>query len=372
MKAKLFLGLLVCTLVTLPFLAACTEPASAPVPTPTPAPAPAPTPTPAPQTFELIQADSTPPTAPIIVALDETLDKLEQFSNGRLTFVRYHGGSLVTGPDTLRAALDGTADITSVGPNATSLVAPLNYNATTLPFLGYKSMPQATNILNMLLDMYPEMQAEWEGLKVLHYRAMPPTQLFTTKKVVRNPNDIEGLKIGFTDIGMVAQVLEGFGAVPVQVKLSDLNMSLSSGLVDGWGNHAPVTKVFGALEHLPYYTQFGGGGIAMAATGYVINEKVFNSLPADLQKMLVDEFAELRHTKEQLDWGPGGEIETAIGIVRDTGGTITELNDSEVKMWAAGAEQIHKDWIAEMEAQGLPGQAFYDDIAKLVAEVPAE
>jgi len=293
-------------------------------------------------------------------------------SGGRLKFISYHGSSLLGGKDLLTGAAAGTADISSVGPNNLVGVMPLSYNILTLPFLGLKSMPQATKIYQQLYDKYPEIQAEWgkQGVHLIYARSMPPVQLFTTKKPVEKTSDISGLKIGFTDVGMVAQVMKGFGAVPVQVSLPDMVMSLSSGLIDGWSNHIAVTNVFGALEYLPNYTKFGNGGIAQALTAIVMNEKSWNSLSPDLQEILTEGYYGDRDEREQLDWAPGGEIDRAEKVVKDEGGKTIMLTPEELAQWSAGAVDIQKAWVAEMEAKGLPAQAIYDDVKRLVNEVP--
>jgi TRAP-type C4-dicarboxylate transport system substrate-binding protein len=292
-------------------------------------------------------------------------------SGGRLKFVSYHGGSLLGGRDLMTGAAEGTADITSVGPN-NLVVMPLTYNLGTLPFLGFKSMPQATQIYLKLYDKYPEIQDEWkeQNVHLIYARSMPPVQLFTTEKPVQKTGDIKGLKIGFTDIGMVAQVMEGFGAVPVQVSLPDMIMSLSSGLIEGWSNHIAVTNVFGALEYLPNYTKFGDGGLAMASTAIVMNENSWNNLPPDLQEIIMEGYANDRDEREKLDWSAGGEIDRAEQVVLDQGGQIIELTPEEIAQWSAGALDIQQAWVAEMETEGYPAQAIYDDIKKMVNEIP--
>jgi len=289
-------------------------------------------------------------------------------SGGRVKFVSYHGSSLLGGKDLLTGAAKGTADISSIGPNNIVGVMPLSYNILTLPFLGFKSMPQATKIYQRLYEKYPEIQAEWkkQGVHLLYARSMPPVQLFTTKKPVRKTGDINGLKIGFTDIGMIAQVMKGFGAVPVQVALPDMVMSLSSGLIDGWSNQLAVTNVFGALEYLPNYTKYGGGGIAMALTAIVMNENSWNKLPPDLQKTVTEGYYGDRDESEPLDWAPGGEIDRAEKVVKNT----INLTAEEIAEWSAGALDIQKAWVAEMTAKGYPAQAIYDDVKRLVKEIP--
>ena len=45
-----------------------------------------------------------------------------------------------------------------------------------------------------------------------------------------------------------------------------------------------------------------------------------------------------------------------------------EITEEEMKLWKASAKPLAEKWIADMAAKGLPGQAVYDEVEKLIAE----
>jgi TRAP-type C4-dicarboxylate transport system substrate-binding protein len=50
----------------------------------------------------------------------------------------------------------------------------------------------------------------------------------------------------------------------------------------------------------------------------------------------------------------------------DRGNTVITLSDEEAAQWAEVAQPIYDEWVAEMNAKGIDGQALVDEARGLI------
>src|SRR5690606_30929246 len=106
------------------------------------------------------------------------------------------------------------------------------------------------------------------------------------------PEDLKGMKIRTTG-EVLNKATVALKATPVNITLSEMYEALDRGVYDGINLNAQSLNDHGMGELIKFGTRgvnFGG-----SATGLIINEKVFQSLPENVQKVLVevgDEYTE--------------------------------------------------------------------------------
>jgi TRAP-type C4-dicarboxylate transport system substrate-binding protein len=358
---KLLLVLLIVVMAVALIFGSCAEPAPAPAPAPTPAPAPAPTPAPTPAPAKPIELKFTSWTPPAPIAIGECNLKwkamVEERSEGRLKIELFEGGSLATRDETLRALQTGIADIGY--HNVTEL--PLGL-ITRLPLLGISSKWAAAKIHMELLNDFPQMTEELGNLKVLATLGMPPEQLFFTKKEVRVPDDIKGMKM--IAGGEIARVLDAAGAAAMDLPAGDWYTSLERGLVEGHNINFLASIAFGTIELFQYHTLLGDSGTGLVVMGYEMNADSWNSLPPDLQKILAEATTWVSEEVMQLD---ERDQQASIDIAKEKNHTFIYLTPEEVQLWADLAKPVHQEWIADNAAKA-PTQEMYDEIQRLIVE----
>jgi TRAP-type C4-dicarboxylate transport system substrate-binding protein len=314
------------------------------------------------EVIELTINDHNPPGSGPANSLAYWAQQVEAQSGGRLKLTIQPGGALLTGEEVYRGVQTRVAD---GGMYVIDALDNFNLNLVmALPFMGWPEQ-HVEDMYWTLMDEFPEMQDEWQGVTVISVMMMPPTQLHTTDKAVKTPADIEGMKILGSE-QMVNAALEAAGATPVQLDIADMTPSLQTGLIEGILNHFPVLMIFGALELTPYHTVFGDGGVNMNTATVIMNTEVLEGLPNDLEKIIrnsgdiwLDKFTELTDQ----------EIGAAQQIVEDNNHTVTRLSPSEIEAWYNLVKgPVHDQWIADCEAKGLPGQEVYDEALRLIAE----
>ena len=112
------------------------------------------------------------------------------------------------------------------------------------------------------------------------------TRHITTSKVAAmTPADMEGLKLRVPDQPMALAYGKGLGAKPTPMAFGEVYLALQQGVVDGQENPIPtiVSAKFNEVQKNLILS-----GHVVASVGIIISEKRYQSLPADLQKILSD------------------------------------------------------------------------------------
>jgi TRAP-type C4-dicarboxylate transport system substrate-binding protein len=208
---------------------------------------------------------------------------------------------------------------------------------------------------------FPELDAEFKGLKNIYTTAMAPNQLHLTKKTVRMPEDMRGLRIMAG--GTWTDFLSSVNAVSVAKGPPDWYMSLQKGLVDGHYVHWPAADGFKLEELFTSHTEAGDAGFGLSMYGWWMNMKTWNKLPKQAQKAFID----LQDWVEQEDLKLNTRlIEQGRASAKKMGHPIITLTPQEREKWSKAMIPIHEKWIKAQEAKGLPGQAVYDEAKRLI------
>jgi tripartite ATP-independent transporter DctP family solute receptor len=122
------------------------------------------------------------------------------------------------------------------------------------------------------------------GVRILYLQYFGSRHL-TTNKPIYKPDDVKGMKIRAPAVPSLMAPVEGMGAIPTPMPLMDVYQALQTGLVDGQEN--PVTTIYSNRFHeVQKYVMLTGHVFGIVGT--LINESVFQKLPADMQKVLLE------------------------------------------------------------------------------------
>jgi tripartite ATP-independent transporter DctP family solute receptor len=124
------------------------------------------------------------------------------------------------------------------------------------------------------------------GMKVLSFSWVQGYRHFFTNKPVRNPGDLRGLRIRTPPAPIWQESIRALGATPVALAFGEMYPALQSKVMDGVElvyNNIPAGRFY---EVLKYVTE---SRHIMLVNYEVISSKWFNALPADYQKILVEE-----------------------------------------------------------------------------------
>lgn len=379
----LFLILAVSSLI----LVGCAQPAPATVPSPAPSPAPAPAPTavpkPSPTTapapvvkpIELRFAHQNPPTGRTTLKyLNPWAKKIEEATNGRVKITMYPAESLAKANESIEATKSGLTDITwtvlGYFPGRYQLAV-----AMTLPFLSLTSgkvegKPYSTGAINsrIVQEIYEkllEVQAEFKDVKVLFLHTSDPYFLVTTKKPVRNMNDLKGMKIRELG-GYPSEMWRLLGASALLMPMPDVYDAAQKGVIDGTGQVWASMGTYRLYEVFKYWTDIA---TTVSVFEVIMNIDTWNSLPPEVQKAIMS-VSGVYGAEFAGEQGWGSEVKDDVFATMRKGGYKIEqvgLDPGELDKWKQIAgKPLWDKWVADMNAKGLAGQKVLDEVLRLL------
>lgn len=257
---------------------------------------------------------------------DETLQKE---SNGRLKFRIYAGGVQGREQDVLRKIKIGqlhSAGFTGVGLGD---IAPMVRILDT-PFL-FRSHEEIDHMLEVFTPDF-EKAFEENGYVLLGWAEVGFVHVFTNTRI-RKPEDLQSLKLWTWEGDPVA--LAAFRALnlsPIPLSLENVLTSLQTGLLDSY-----YTSPYAALV-LQWYTRSKymiNVPLANASGAVLISKKFFDTLPADLQEILVRNG---REAFRKLTLLSRDENKQAIEEFKKRGLELIEATPADIKIYVdAGA-----------------------------------
>ncbi|WP_040482726.1 MULTISPECIES: TRAP transporter substrate-binding protein [Yoonia] len=308
-----------------------------------------------------------PPVAPLpAFAFKPWGERLEAASGGRLRI--QHFDAMALGgrpPELLDQARDGVVDI------AMSVVGytPGRFPRTEvfeLPFIMKNSIATSLAFQQMIEEDFGE--SEYGDFKVLA-GWVHGAGLIHSEEPITKLEDMAGKTLrGPTRI--INDLLSELGAEPVGMPLPAIPEALSKGVINGTVIPWEVTPSIRLAEMVSNHTEFGGPEALYTATIImVMNKDAYDALPDDLREILdAESGAAMAQAFSQvmLDYdAPGRQI------ALDAGNTITTLDEAEVARWKAAAQPVIDRWVADMDAQGIDGQALIARAKELIDEKSA-
>jgi len=356
---KLFLVQLVILLLVALIFSGCAKPSAAPAP----APAPTPTPSPAPvKPIVMKFASTSSPTAWAIKDIYEPWAKeLGERTQGRVEVKIYPASVLGKGIEMYDMVREGAVDIISITLKEArgKFYLPDVYN---FPFLlEYDAVDKnGIPIDYMLWDKY-FIPLELTEVKVLWGTRTENNVIHLREKPVKTV-DLKGMLIGMAPGKMLPAIFKAVGAAPEAILPPDTYTALDRGLVDGVLYPAEVMlnmKLYEVMKHM-FVVGIGGGPL-----GTLMSPKTWASLPPDIQK-IIDELSIVWRAKHLNGWGVNSK--KAMKIAEEKGIEISYLSPEDRVRWVKATEGIGEEWMAEVDAVGLPATELVNEIKQLLSE----
>jgi TRAP-type C4-dicarboxylate transport system substrate-binding protein len=356
--------LLALSLGLITILSACTTP------TPTPTPSPSPTPTPTPEPIELrvalIEPDIPSSTGD---SYKWWMNEVEKRTQGKVSFTCHWGGSLASSGEMLDAVRMGQVDIGQTDYARFAAEFPLTTIGAGPYQFHYPHAPAALGAWWQLYEEFPEFEAEFtaQNAKMLFHVAFSNLQLFSNKPV-RNLADLKGLKA--RDSGKYnPKIFEAVGCVIVATPAPEMADALQKGLIDLTSIGFESAKLFGLHEMIDYVIFIDQGSVASLGA-FLINLNTWNELPQDVQQVMLDVSGDFRQAWAEKHYE---EQATLASFFKEQGVEFIEFPAADREQWLnlPVTSEVVEEWIAEVEAKGLPGRAIMERWIELEAEMEA-
>lgn len=232
-----------------------------------------------------------------------------------------------------------------------------------LPFLGVANLDEEVAASNAVYA-HPATQADlarWNA-KLLMTSPMPQYNIVGTGEPRDTLAAFEGMRIRAT--GGIGQAFKAVGAVPTSVTATEAYNAMESGVVDtvAFAQHAHFS--YRTIDIATWWTENLNPGTVNCPV--VVNIDAYNDL-SDENRAALDGSVDEAIAHYLANYGEVLKKWDAI-LAEKNVTKVTISEDQLAQFRATAADPIREKWIADMTAQGLPGQDLYDTVMKALAE----
>ena len=235
-----------------------------------------------------------------------------------------------------------------------------------LPFLGVENLAQEVAVSSAVYahPAATEEMAQWNA-KLLMTSPMPQYNLVGTGEPRQTLADFEGMRVRAT--GGIGKAFSAVGGVPTSVTATEAYQAMEGGLVDtvAFAQHAHLS--FGTINQATWWTANLNPGTVNCPV--VVNIDAYDDL-SDAEREALD--SSIPEALDHYLANYGELLGRWDTVLAEKGVQKVEISDDVIAEFRAkAADPIRDEWIANMEAQGLPGQELYDLVVKTLAEAKA-
>jgi tripartite ATP-independent transporter DctP family solute receptor len=269
---------------------------------------------------ELKFADALPKTFSYYPAMVEFKKIAEERTGGRLAVNLFAEGVLGDQKTLLESTKVGAVDISVIASQISQQLVP-EHGLFGLPFVWPKD-EDYHKFLQGPITAELGKKMESHGLKVITFADGGVLAILNSKRPVRSPEDMKGLKLRVMQDPMQVDIIKAMGAIPVPMGTGELYQAIQQGQIDG---NATSPQLLHALKNDEVAKNLTFTRHGRAAAVVIMNLRRWNALPAD-QKAAIEEAAKgfFRADAEYYTSKPGTNNAETVETMRKGGVTVSE------------------------------------------------
>ncbi len=284
---------------------------------------------------------------------------IEERTKGAVKINPYFNMTLSPAAEMFDATVAGVADISE----SYTFGVPGKFALTEflmLPETGFKTSISCSRAVWHLYKTFPEVKAEYKGVKVLWLHTTPAAKLMMKKKAVRSLEDLKGLKIAASGaIGV--KVGKALGFSPVSMPTGDIYEAQDKGVIDGHIRPSELLVSRRLFEVTKYIVDVDLGHDLFFVA---MNLNTWSKLPPEVQKVFEELSGDWAVDFTGKAWDKFDK--EAEDEVRGKGVELITLSSQEQVRWRKILTPVQEQYAAELEAKKLPGTKIYEDLKKFL------
>ena len=285
---------------------------------------------------------------------------VEAKSGGRIKVKVFLGGTLGDENDTVIQCKRG--QIQAVGASTGALASQVpEVNVIELPFL-FKTFAEADWVIDNVLTRPLEGIFAQYGLVLGFWSENGFRQFGTKDRFVKAPGDLKGKKMRSQESPIHLEMWKQFGASPVPIATTEVLTALQTNTVDGFDQAVLYAIAASWHKSIKYFT-VSNHIYQPAIIAY--NKDWFDKLPADLQKVVIDEGRAIQ---------PKGRkavrkiLPDLLDVLRGEKVQVYELTDADKKAFTDASMNVRKVF---RKTQGKKAVELLDAVEKGLADYRA-
>lgn len=189
---------------------------------------------------------------PVHKAMEFMAERVREKSSGDLTIQVYPSQQLGTERELLELVQIGSVDMTKVSGAVLENFVP-EIRVLSLPYL-FRDDRHLWNVLRGKIGKELLLQGEEALLRGLTYYDAGKRSFYTIDRPIREPSDLEGLKIRVQESVIAIKMVQQLGGSPTPISWGELYTALQQGVVDGAENNPPSFYTSRHYEVCNYYS----------------------------------------------------------------------------------------------------------------------
>lgn len=208
---------------------------------------------------------------------------MEERTNGRVKIQVYPNSQMGNERELYEALMMGTLEMGSI---STSSVASFSRESGIwdLPYI-FRDSGHAYRVFDgPVASKVNDFALKKTGVRFIGYFENGWRHMTNKVRPINKPEDLNGLKVRSMSAPVMIETIRALGANPVPVAWGETYMALQQGVAEGQEN--PHVNTYGAkLFEVQKYVSLTGH--VYNPQVFSVNDKFFQSLPADLQKLIL-------------------------------------------------------------------------------------
>jgi len=272
---------------------------------------------------------------------------VEQKSKGRIEVGVFPASQLGGNTAMNEAVQQGTltmtfSSLTYAGSNFEN-----KYNVFNLPFIiSQGNLEKASETIDGSLMQNINNAMGKKGFKVIGYAHLGFRHITNSKRPIEKPSDLTGIKIRLQPNELHMQTFRMLGANPTAMDWAEVFSAMQQRVIDGQEN--PLDIIYtNKFYEVQKYLSLTGHFFDFA--GFWMNQKFFDQLPVDLQKVVTESGTESIKYQRNLTKETTGEyLQKLRGAMQ-----VNEIKPQNLQEFQEKVSSIYKDYLSKTADKGF-------------------
>ena len=266
-------------------------------------------------------------TEPLGLGMQHFMERLAEETDGNVTVQYFPSGQLGQDLDVFEQLSEGTVQMHASGFGANS-----NYNSFYAPWL-FKDFAHVERVLNSdLAKTWSDELVESRGVAVLTAYPRAPRHISSNGRPVREPGDLEGLRIRVPEIPVLFNAFTEMGADAVAMSFAEVYTALQTRTIEAQENPLPTIAGFSLQEVQDFISLTAH---VNAPEFIYVNNDWWEGLSPELQELITELLAEGQNVAADATETVQSDL---IEQIRASGNT--EIVEVDVETFAEAARPV--------------------------------
>ncbi|MDR1931921.1 MAG: TRAP transporter substrate-binding protein [Spirochaetales bacterium] len=270
-------------------------------------------------------ADNQPDGYPTVLGDQKLADVVKEKTNGGIVIEVYNNSVLGTEKETIEQTQIGDIQFIRVGTNPLSSINPIG-NALSMPFL-FRDRDHMFKVLDGPIGEEIMNAYKSQNLLGLCWFDAGFRNFYNTKRSIKTPADMAGLKIRVQESSLMMDMIRNLGASPTPMAYGEVYPGMQNGIIDGAENNWPSYITAAHYEVAKYFTT---DAHMCSPEMVLINTGVWDSF-SDAEKKIVKDAAAEGAKVERSEWLKAEQKYEQVA--KDSGSIITNLTPEQHKLF---------------------------------------